>query len=112
MRKKKPGKRKLRINNKSLIHAIGGARKFARAHAAIASEYGFKPLPEDTIRSWINRGIMKYERLSEIYIVAAQQDIILDLRDFVELLVNGKWVSFSSMRLCFPPEVNQVIRAD
>ena len=96
--------KRVRINNAALIKAVGGARKFARKHAELADQLGFTHLPEDTIRSWMNRNIMKYERLPEVYMIAAYSNIVLDMRDFVEMETETGWVSFTVLGFCCPPK--------
>ena len=102
----------IQINIRKLIKYLGGTSAFCEAHREVAQKYGFRRLPESTVNGWINRNILKYQRLSEVYMVAISMNLPLDLRDFVEFEYDGKYISLTRLGLAHAPIPNVLLKGE
>lgn len=72
------------INVQKIIKLLGGPKDLAEKHALLAMDFGWEYLSVNTIHSWIRRNKIQWGRLPELYSIADEMGVDLDIRKYLE----------------------------
>lgn len=75
--------KRFKFDVQRIVADLGGPSAFAKQHAIIRGDYGFRPLPKNTVASWIRNDSIPGFRLPEVYYVGRTMGKEFNIFDYM-----------------------------